>query len=396
MNIGIVGAGIAGLLTARLLQDLGHDVLVLEARDRVGGRIHTIRCMDDATLTPDVGATRFSDSDNHTMYWLKRFNVPLAPMYPESGRLVRLSGSNRQVGREVAFQSSHDIHRLVHQPADWDLQYKSPAATAKEFIGNGLFKPAWYRVAGGASQLPEAVARTLKPNMRLSTAVTSITQQNGSVAVHAGDGVISFDRVVVAVPAAVYDNIEFLPQLPPAKLEHLRSVETQPSLRVFVAVRGVAWKAGNVCGWGCTDDGLEVWNLSNDTGAASVFVLYAQGIPAMPLITMSQKDRERRMLAILEAMFPGVSADVMEVRSHCWNDDPWAKGAQSLNRQIASISIGEPYGGLHFAGESTAREGWVDGTISSAYRVVGEICNTDWSGRPKAGFEDPSPIASGS
>jgi monoamine oxidase len=127
-----------------------------------------------------------------------------------------------------------------------------------------------------------------------------------------------------------------------------------------------------------------------------VFVLYAQGIPAMPLITMSQKDRERRMLAILEAMFPGVSADVMEVRSHCWNDDPWAKGAQSLNRQIASISIGEPYGGLHFAGESTAREGWVDGTISSAYRVVGEICNTDWSGRPKAGFEDPSPIASGS
>jgi len=138
-------------------------------------------------------------------------------------------------------------------------------------------------------------------------------------------------------------------------------------------VRGEAWKAGSVCGWGCIDDGTEVWNLPG-SASDSVFVLYAQGAPAKPLVALSQPERERRMLESLESMFPGVSSEVLEVSSHCWNDDPWARGAQSMNRQNSSTSIGAPYGRLHFAGESTALEGWVDGTIASAYRVVGEIC----------------------
>ena len=46
LRIGVVGAGIAGLVTARLLEDIGYDVTILEARGRVGGRIHTIRNME--------------------------------------------------------------------------------------------------------------------------------------------------------------------------------------------------------------------------------------------------------------------------------------------------------------------------------------------------------------
>ena len=106
-----------------------------------------------------------------------------------------------------------------------------------------------------------------------------------------------------------------------------------------------------------------------------MLVLYAQGDAARPMIAMSKRDRENRMLAILDAMFPDVRSAVLGIHSHCWNNDQWANGAQSLNQESFWKPLGESFGRLHFAGESTVPNGWVDGTVSSAYRVVSEICS---------------------
>lgn len=141
LRIGVVGAGIAGLVAARLLEDIGYDVTIFEARGRVGGRIHTIRKMGNPPRTADAGATRFSDTDLHTLYWLRRFNIRLIPMYPESGRPVRLFGTDRQIGRNVACLSSDQIHRLISYPDDWESQYKSVIATTAEFVRNSLMRP---------------------------------------------------------------------------------------------------------------------------------------------------------------------------------------------------------------------------------------------------------------
>lgn len=376
LNVGIIGAGIAGLVAARLLVDRGFDVTIFEARDRVGGRIHTIRNMGSPPQAADAGATRFSDSQLLTLFWLKRFNIPIMPMYPESGRLVRLFDLDRQVGRNIACQSTHQIHRLINQPDDWDLQYRSITMTAAEFIGNSLTMPTWYRVQGGASLLPEALSATLESCLRLSSAVTSITQNSHSVEITSGKSKFTFDRVVVTAPVSVYDRIDFSPCLPSYKLRHLQNLQTQPSLRVFVTLRERPWQSGGVCGFGCTDQGIQVWNLSDGTRSSNnMFVLYAQGDAARPMIAMSTQERESQMLAILDAMFPGIRSAVSGVHSHCWDDDPWAKGAQSLGRENACKELGDSFGRLHFAGEATAEKGWVDGAISSAYRVVNEICN---------------------
>ncbi|WP_430786452.1 flavin monoamine oxidase family protein [Virgibacillus flavescens] len=78
-KITVVGAGIAGLVAASLLQDAGHHVSILEGNNRVGGRIYTVR----EPFTPgnyiDMGAMRFPDTHELIKEYIKKFNLPTNP-----------------------------------------------------------------------------------------------------------------------------------------------------------------------------------------------------------------------------------------------------------------------------------------------------------------------------
>lgn len=377
LRVGVVGAGISGLVTARVLCDLGHKVIVYEAQKRVGGRIYTMNFAGDPGLLAEAGAGRFADTHAHTMYWLKRFNIPLAPIYPEVGHLIRLCGTERQVGPDTSRLSTSTVHNLVHQPSSWELEHGSIDESAIAFIANSLTQPMWYRILGGASQLPDALAATLAPNVHLNSAVTGITQSSESVEIHTDNATKRFDRVVVTAPVSVQDRIDFRPPLSEQKCMANEESEVQSSLRVFVLLRGREWLPDGECGWGCTKDGIEVWHLNSDAHSENyMLVLYAQGEPASPLVALDRRDREKALLARLDKMFPGSISAAFAVSSHCWDDVAWAKGAQTTNRGKHWKILGYPEGRVHFADEYCTPDGWINGAIDSAYRVVSEICAT--------------------
>lgn len=74
----IVGAGMAGLVSASLLKDAGHQVKIFEANNRVGGRIETVR-MEDTGLYLDVGAMRIPYSHTLTMAYIRKFGLQVSP-----------------------------------------------------------------------------------------------------------------------------------------------------------------------------------------------------------------------------------------------------------------------------------------------------------------------------
>src|SRR5215207_3277524 len=81
-KIVIIGAGLAGLSAAYELTQVGHDVTILEARTRPGGRVHTLRDTFAEGLYAEAGAARIPDHHHFTLKYAELFNLPLEPFQP--------------------------------------------------------------------------------------------------------------------------------------------------------------------------------------------------------------------------------------------------------------------------------------------------------------------------
>ena len=85
----VVGAGLSGLCAAYELDALGHDVTVLEAQDRPGGRVHTLRSPFSDGLYAEAGASRIPTSHDLTLAYARLFALPLVPFEPRDLPSIR-------------------------------------------------------------------------------------------------------------------------------------------------------------------------------------------------------------------------------------------------------------------------------------------------------------------
>src|SRR5436189_2515229 len=91
----IIGAGMAGLSAGYELTQLGHDVTILEARNRPGGRVQTLREPFSDGLYAEAGAARIPDNHDLTLHYVKHFGLALVPFFPKKLSMVYLIGGKR-------------------------------------------------------------------------------------------------------------------------------------------------------------------------------------------------------------------------------------------------------------------------------------------------------------
>ncbi len=91
----VIGAGLAGLCATYELVALGHDVTVLEAQDRPGGRVHTLRRPFSDGLYAEAGASRIPTSHELTLAYVRQFDLPLAPFEPGDLPWIRYAYRDR-------------------------------------------------------------------------------------------------------------------------------------------------------------------------------------------------------------------------------------------------------------------------------------------------------------
>src|SRR5829696_8664792 len=130
----ILGAGMAGLVAAYELSKLGHDVSVLEARTRPGGRVHTLREPFSDGLYAEAGAARISDDHDLTHKYVKEFALPLEPFYPVQLSALRFDHGRRE---EVPIEGFTD------------------ALTQNLGDGLGGSPGRWHKIKGGNDLLPK-------------------------------------------------------------------------------------------------------------------------------------------------------------------------------------------------------------------------------------------------
>lgn len=383
----IVGAGVAGLVAARLLVDRGFGVTILEARGRPGGRILTHRQGLPNGAYAELGAGRIADTHRWTMWYIRRLGLRLAPMYPSRGRLTALRNGRTEYGISCRLLASNHVHRLLLHEIPWEFQFHTRRPVLREWRAE-LLEPAWYRIIGGTDRLIDRLARPVQSHIRYYSPVVAIEQHGNRVQVRFREGEeemqVEGDFCIVTVPLTVLRRLTLRPSPDPDLRHVIAQCPYQSAVRVVTPIKErSALRRNGANGYGIAEQYSEVWSPGGDDGSGrGIIIYYAQGSAAEPFLSLTPAERTERATGILRAMFPGVTTTGPQI-SHCWNDEPWSLGAQSRLPHMDGFEralelLARPHGRMILAGEhvcSPMSLGWIDGALESAHRAAALVCS---------------------
>lgn len=338
----IIGAGAGGLNAARLLDAAGRSVIVLESRDRIGGRLLAHRSPDGAVL--DLGATWFWAGEERVV------------------DLIR--GAGLQI---------HDQH-LTGDAMYQDLQ------RTQRIDGNPIDVPAG-RFSGGAVALAQALAERLPPeSIRLRSPVRAVGAVDDRLRVDYTDGSIETDHVVVALPPALaVHRIAFDPALPDrlAGLAAVTPVWMGAIAKVVVRYRSAFWRDLGLAGAAISHRGpmREIHDMSGPDGSPAALFGF---VPLQPDGPVPDVDA---LLGQLVALFGEEAAAPTEVAVHDWRSDPDTSppGVERLTayQAFGDARFREPAmdGRLHWASTETASTspGHIEGALAAGERAARTI-----------------------
>lgn len=400
MRVVIVGAGFAGLACADELVRLGHDVTVLEARDRVGGRVWSQELVPgDASTIIERGAEFVLDGYDTLKGYATRFDLEVA----DSGMsyYVRESRgtSNPITATEVAEAASSLREAAAAVPSTTDLRSFlgaqpglapeaadvlatrasiSWAADEQDLSAHVLLdslasvqpKPT-ARISGGNQGIALALAAHLGDRVRLGEAVTGVKDLGDSVAVATASGDMSADAVVLAIPLPLLERLPIEPALPVVQREAMaRMVRGHAAkLHIPLAARPTTSAVLNVAErywcWTATDGSREVQPVLH-CFAGSPGALTGLGVTTGATAWVES----------VRALRPDLDLMTDQARMTTWDDDPWAtfaySGLGAASRADDASIIGAPHGRIHIAGEHTAGEwsGLMEGALRSGLRAA--------------------------
>jgi monoamine oxidase len=397
----VVGAGFAGLAAAWTLRQGGADVVVLEARDRVGGRVRSQRLPNGAVA--ELGAEFIEHDQRMLAATAGALGVPLVPAgmsygdrEPRGGLPVSratLHAEAHRLGPMVAERRAR-LHvmsvaalldELPLDPGARDaiaariqISAAQPldrlAATSLEHAGSTFDTHESLRVGGGNQRLALALAERLGEAVRLGTPVEAVSWSEGRARLRAAGGTVEADACVLTVPASVMAGIAFDPPLPAWKLDALDRVAYGHAAKLHVPLRGPVPPSAVMS----VPDRYWTYTARGDGGEVQPLVTaFAGSAPALAWLRVAAGPAE--WLERLRRLRPDLAMDAGGAVLATWDDDPWARAAYSTRlpgwRREDDELLAHPIGPLHFAGEHTAGEwaGLMEGALRSGLRAAREL-----------------------
>ncbi len=396
MRAVIIGAGLAGLAAADALRRAGADVEVVEARDRVGGRVWSVPFGESVI---ERGAEFILPGNPVLTDTADRFDLRLV----RKGTLY----GDRTPGGDAAPVSVTEVSAAAHRLASpapgaatveaalgeagldpriadvirarLEVSSGYPAADLRaevlEEAGSAFGDFDTHTVAGGNARLAEALAEAVGDRrIRLSAPAAAVRWSATAVTVSTeNDGPIEADAAVLAVPASVIDRIRFDPPLPAATAAALRAVRYGQAAKLFVGLRTPAPPSATLS----VAERFWCYTQLGPDGHPAPFVAAFAGTAAA-LGRLDVAAGPDRWLEALAALRPDLELDRSAVLLATWSDDPWVRGAYAAPSAAAPLTGDEglrPAGRLAFAGEYTAGpwHGTMEGALRSGLRAARDL-----------------------
>jgi monoamine oxidase len=421
----VVGAGIAGLAAASRLQSFGYSVMVLEGRDRVGGRIHTDRSWG---VSVELGATWVHGMDGNPVMDLVQHSdlettiTDYENLWLYDTKGVVLEDEDQVELEEQFWQALDEVEELVEQmdednEADislqtaldivlskWDLSaqdrreldYAIASLIEHEYAADSADLSCYYWDQGeefdgedclfpqGYDQLATTVAKEL--DIRLGQSVQTVEYGKAGVRVQCQEDTFEADYAIVTVPLGVLKagSISFLPALPDQKQKAIHRLGMGVLNKVILRFSKVFWeKRAEVIGHIPKKKGewVEFYNFYHTTGKP-ILVGVNAGSYAKTLEDWSDEEIVAAAMQTLRTVYGAKVPDPTHYAITRWGGDPFSRGAYSFLATHATDEdydiLAEPVGDrLFFAGEATSRQyaATVHGAMLSGWREADRLHN---------------------
>jgi monoamine oxidase len=415
MDALIIGGGIAGLAAARQLSEAGLRVTLLEARDRLGGRIYT-HCTADFPV--ELGAEFVHGRPNEILSLAAEGAIPIVPVQGSFRR--KINGDWADAGHLME-KVDQFFSKLPKKEPDESFQYYLDRSGADDEVKQQALRyvegfhaadPSLisarslrrdseaeeaidgdhqYRIASGYESLVRTVVDRIDRKLCdivLNTPVNEIAWRQGQVIARAGSTEYLASRAIVTLPLGVLKSgsVAFSPALP-EKQNAMSFLEMGPVIRVSLYFQEKFWehdpKMADLSFLFTDDPQFPTWWTSNPL-PYPILTGWAAGPNARAHSGRSDNDIVRSavqsLARIMKIAEPELRTQMTASYVHDWQADPFSSGAYSYTavggmdaaKKLAETVVDT----LYFAGEATNADGYtgtVHGAIASGLRATKEL-----------------------
>ncbi|MFN3851042.1 MAG: flavin monoamine oxidase family protein [Spirosomataceae bacterium] len=383
----VIGAGYAGLTATRELIRAEKKVLLLEARDRVGGRVYT-KYLDDDTYV-DLGGAWVGPTQDRIYGLIREFGLETFKTYDEGKSTLFFKGKTQYykglipplpigalLSLDMAIKKMNKLSRTVNLERPWETpnaQYYDSMTLATWMnqqmsfdTAKIMFKLAaeaiWAadpneismlhalfyaksgrdldtlmnvkngaqeeRIVGGAMQPALKLSETIKDSIRLNSVVKSITQDTDNVIVR-GDGFeFLAKRVIVALPPTMINRIEFLPVLPANREQLMQRMPMGTVTKTFAIYDKPFWRNKGLNGLSATNEGYTTVTFDNSPkdGSKGIMMGFVLGNQAKAFANLSSEERRESILNSFVNFYGEEARNPKLYLDHSWAEEEFTKG----------------------------------------------------------------------